>query len=125
MRCELVEMTRDGIIYWDYSYTVDVISVDGAMEHFQTQERAQALPYIPADARRLAMDAVCEALAALIDHVNPGRVYCVTKDRDPDHWALARHFRIREVIERKGYFVAEEGSDPFNRRFLTMAKVRN
>lgn len=123
--CELVEMTVFGEIYWDFSYAVRVISLDGSYESFQTQERVVAAPYVPADARRFAMAAVCDALRLLIDQVNPRQVYWVMKERDPDEYALRRYQRLRETMENQGYIALDEGTDAYGRRFLTMGRKRN
>jgi hypothetical protein len=123
--CDLIEITISGEIYWEFSFAVFVASLDESYETFQTQDREIARPFIPREARRFAMDAVCEALSALTAHVNPRKLYWVTKDRDPDQWALARHFRMRKTLKNQGYAVIEDGTDSFNRRFLTMARIRN
>lgn len=122
MVCELIETNICEVPCWEFSFTVDVVWLDGGGDDFRTQNRQMAAPYIPDDLRPKVMDVVCEALKCLVSHANCGMVYRVTKDVAPGEKALKKHDLLTEVLENTGYSVVDEGTDPLNRRFWLMKK---
>lgn len=108
---------------WEFAFSIVVFALDESCEAFETQERELAREFIPDGIKGIVMDVVIEALNALLEDIGPDAIYWVTKDIDPHENALKKHHLIREVLERCGYNVAQEGTDKFRRRFWVM--VRN
>jgi hypothetical protein len=120
--CELARMVINDVEYWEFSFSIEVFGLDGSIEAFRTQERAIAAPYIPDEMRPSVMTVVCAALERLVEHVNPARLYWVTKDREPHEKALHKYHMIRETLENAGFLLRDEGIDQFFRRFWTMVR---
>jgi hypothetical protein len=120
---ELVE--SDAIcaeVCWEFSFSIAVFAQDDSIEPFQTQDRAIAAKYLPADIRPAIMQVVCGALRALLAYAEPPLIYWVTKDRNPPEKALRKYHLLREMAESLGYSLADEGTDRFGRRFCLMRR---
>jgi hypothetical protein len=105
---------------WEFSFSIDVIALDGGFEPFRTQDRQIAAPYIPDDVRGRIMGVVSCSLLALVERANCALIYRVTKDRDPIEKSLKKHHLLTETLENAGFSILNEGTDPFSRRFWIM-----
>jgi hypothetical protein len=109
--------------FWEFSFTVSVIALDGGSEDFATQDSKIARGFIPARIRGSVLNLVCESLRLLLKIEKPDRVYRVTKGRDLPEKAMRKHHMITSVLVEAGYHVEEMGTDPIGRTFWLL--VRN
>jgi hypothetical protein len=119
--CVLAGMTLDGP-FAEFSYSIAVVSLDDSFEPLETQDRNIAAGYIPADVRPMIMDVVCSCLRLLVEKVRPNGVYRVVKEPNPPEKALKKHHMLTMALKDLGYFVDEEGTDPYSRRFSVMRR---
>jgi hypothetical protein len=103
--------------FWEFSFAITVTSLDGDEPPFETMNRGIALNYIPHQTRLCVMEIVCAALRALLAHVNPARIYRVTKMCRPPAKALLKHHLLTDVLVACGYAVARSGTDRWGRLF--------
>jgi len=120
LSCNLAPTAVGDELFWEFSFSIEVFSLDNSFEPFSTQDRSMAAPYIPSDVRPMAMTIVCKSLSALIRHVQPRRVFWVTKERELPEKALRKYDLLTQTLENAGYSVREVGTDPYGRRFCSM-----
>jgi hypothetical protein len=124
VRSDLIETLIGDELLWEFSFSIDVLSLDGSYEPFSTQEAPIAARYIPEGARSCVMPIVCAGLAKLVNHAGANRLYWVTKGRDLPEKALGKYYMLIETLQIGNTFaVDEEGTDQFGRRFWTMDRV--
>jgi hypothetical protein len=111
--------------FWEFSFTISVISLDGGFEEFATQDSKMAAPYIPDGIRGTILIWVCLALKKLVAQVQPERVFRVTKGRNLPEKALRKHHLLTGALVECGYRVQETGTDPFGRAFWVCERVRD
>jgi len=117
--CELTDLDQP---YAEFSFSIAVVSLDQTHEEFQTQDRQIAAPFIPDGVRPSVMRVVCSCLDAMVKRAKPLGVYRVVKEPNAHEKALKKHEMLTEVLENTGYFVEDQGTDPFDRRFCTMRR---
>src|SRR5437763_1464014 len=92
---ELAEAEIDGTAHWEFSFSIDVYSMDDSFEPFRTQDRQIAATFVPNSIRSEVVDVVCQSLKLLTSHIKPALIYWVTKDRDPPEKALKKYHMLR------------------------------
>lgn len=107
--------------FWEFEFSIAVVSAFGTCEPFETQDREMAKPFIPDDVRGLVMGVVSDSLRALLGTVQPPLIYRVTKEPGPDENALLKHHILTQVLENAGYYTVEQGTDLFGRCYWVMA----
>lgn len=117
---ELIELVIGERVYWDFSFSIDVFALDDSIEPFSTQDRSIAAPYIPEEIRGAVMEVVAESLRGLIQDASPPFVYLVIKDPETPPKGMPKYHMLRDCLHDAGYVPADEGTDPFGRRFWVM-----
>jgi hypothetical protein len=109
--------------FWEFSFTISVIALDGSCEEFATQDGRIASGYIPRKLRSFVLELVQISLRLLIGRVKPELVYRVTKGRDLPEKALRKHHLLTETLVECGYKVQESGTDQHGRTFWLCERV--
>jgi hypothetical protein len=103
--------------FWEFSFEITVISWNDDYLPVSTMDRDIAANYIPANVRPRVMEIVCRSLRALIEHVQPERIYRVTKVRLPPAKAMPKHHLLTDLLVSCGYTVTRSGTDRWGRSF--------
>lgn len=103
--------------FFEFSFEISVMFLDGNGESFSTQDREIARRYLPEEARKLVMPIVLRCYERLLRHVRPDLIYRVTKVRHPNARALEKHHLLTRLLEHYFYRVIDTGTDPMGRMF--------
>ena len=123
--CRL-ESVFDPAIYCGFfheiAFEIEIISLDGALESFSTQNRNISSRYLPEKLRPSIIHFVADGYESIIHLIEPRVIYRVTKTPASLVNALLKHNVLTRRIESLGYVVAETGTDRFTRRFWLMER---
>lgn len=120
--CHL-DYTQNGTAWFhEFSFEITVTDLLEPAKTFSTQDREIARAYIPEECRQLVLELVVAGLDALLRRVKPFVIYRVTKTRSPNQKSLRKHEIMTSFLESKGYWMADQGTDPWGRRFWFMRR---
>ena len=108
--------------FHELAFEIEIISLNGEMESFSTQNRNIAANFIPATARSRVIHLAATGYARLIELIQPNVIYRVTKTPISIAKALPKHNILTHRIEALGYAVVETGTDRHNRGFWLMER---
>jgi hypothetical protein len=108
--------------FWEFSFTISVVALDGGSEDFTTQDSILARSFLPARIRGSILKLVCESLRVLLGIEEPYLIFRVTKGRNLPEKAMRKHHMITAVLAKAGYHVEETGTDRVGRTFWLLAR---
>lgn len=107
---------------YEFSFEIEVVSLDGSIEDFITQDRNLVRSYVGDKCASTIMPIVRWQLPALVYAVMPPIIYRVTKMRNPPEKALAKHNLLTDDLENLGYRVLECDFDECTRAYWVMER---
>lgn len=117
----LIPFERSGFEMHEFQFRFSVEDRDaGRAEIIYGREAAK--PLLPDGVRHLVMPTVCEAIASLLESVQPELIYRVTYEAEPDSKMLCKHQMVTDTLLRLGMVILESGTDQFGREFWLMGR---
>jgi hypothetical protein len=101
-------------------FQIEVISLDGRWQSFETDRRDVAKPYIPDELRPLVIEIVKDSYIRLIREIEPNTIYPKTTMTGFLPKAMAKHESLTAAIENEGYDIIDADNDRDGRWYWLM-----
>lgn len=110
--------------FFEFSFEIAVLSLDGTMESFATQNPRVAAEYLGEIDRAYVRRMVAACYVRLIEEIGPSAtIYRVTKmPLSAGAKPMAKHDFLTAALEDAGYRVDEAGTDALGRGFWLMRR---
>lgn len=118
----LSPMPSMGADTFEFTYGFTITDLDEAELSYFTQDRYEVERYFEGHSRQHVLPTVCACLEELVDHVQPGFIYRVTKGRDLPQKAIEKYFLVTDTLLGLGFAELQTGTDGFNRTFWVMGR---
>jgi hypothetical protein len=113
----------DGLEHGEISFQIKVICMDESLPDVVTQDRNDAIPFIPEEIRDSILNIVCLSCAKLLGTLDFTCIYYVTKAPYLPDKAMRKYELLTEAVQGCGYVIYERGTDPSYRPFWKLRRT--